>query len=153
VRKSLRKALRGERDIERLIRSAERNPLAVQGTMSSLRRSVSFDNAASTAYTIIDIEAPDRVGLLYDIASAIFDLKLDISIARIATDDRQARDAFYVSDRLGKKIEKPLRLEEIRKTIERVIDAGLDYAAPDENRSDKQIRMSGKSKEKRRVRK
>ena len=151
VRKALRKALRGERDIERLIRNAERNPLAAQSTMSSLRRSVSFDNAASTAYTIIDIEAPDRVGLLYDIASAIFELRLDISVARIATDDRQARDAFYVSDTRGNKIEAPLRLEEIRKTIERVIDTGLDYAEPDENRSDKQTRKSGKNKEKRRI--
>lgn len=125
VKQTMQKALEGGRDVERLIRRAERNPLAAQRTMSSLRRGVSFDNGASAACTIIDVEAPDRIGLLYDVASAIFDLGLDMSVARIATDGRQARDAFYVTDREGGKIEDPLRLEEIRKRIEGALDTDL----------------------------
>jgi [protein-PII] uridylyltransferase len=129
VKQALQKALGGGRDIEPLIRRAEQSPLAAQKTMSSLRRSVSFDNAASKTCTIIDLEAPDRIGLLYDIASAIFDLGLDLSVARIATDGRQARDAFYVTNRGGGKIDDPLRLEEIEKRIEEALDAGLGKTA------------------------
>ena len=134
VKKAIRKALRGERNVERLIRRAERSPIETQKTMSSLRRGVSFDNIASATSTIIDIEAPDRIGLLYDITSAIYDLGLDISVARIATDERQARDAFYVSDREGGKITNPLRLEEIRMKLEEALDAGSPAAdRPGEN--------------------
>ncbi len=125
VKQALRTALGGGRDIEPLIRRAEQSPLAAQKTMPSLRRGVSFDNAASKTCTIIDVEAPDRIGLLYDIASAIFDLGLDMSVARIATDGRQARDAFYVTDRGGEKIDDPLRLEEIEKKIKEALDTGL----------------------------
>jgi [protein-PII] uridylyltransferase len=128
VRRALGKTLRGECDVELLIRRAEQNPIAARSTMASLRKGVSFDNSASASRTIIDVEAPDRVGLLYDVANTIFGLGLDISVARIATDERQARDAFYVADREGNKIEDPLRLEEIRITIEKALDAGLIHA-------------------------
>jgi [protein-PII] uridylyltransferase len=124
VKQAIQKALRGERNVERLIRHAEKSPVEAQKTMSSLRRGVSFDNIASPTSTIIDIEAPDRIGLLYDIASAIYNLSLDISVARIATDERQARDAFYVSDREGGKIVDPLRLKEIRRKLIEALDAG-----------------------------
>ena len=43
-------------------------------------------------------------------------------MARVATDVRQARDAFYVTDRAGAKITDPLRIQEIRKKIEEVVN-------------------------------
>jgi [protein-PII] uridylyltransferase len=134
VKRVMRAALGGERTVERMIRRAERSPIEAQKTMSSLRRGVSLDNIASATSTIIDVKAPDRIGLLYDIASTIFDLGLDISVARIATDERQARDAFYVSDREGGKITDALRLEEIRRRIEEALDTGPQVAdRPGEN--------------------
>jgi len=92
--------------------------------MSSLRRRVRFDNGVSATHTVIDIEAPDRIGLLYDIASTLFGLGLNISVARVATDVRQARDAFYVDDGAGGKITDPLRIREIEKRIEEVLEPG-----------------------------
>jgi len=128
VKENLRKVLGGERDVAELIRRTERSPRADRRTMSSLRRGVSFDNHVSATHTVIDIEAPDRVGLLYDIASTFFGLGLDLSIAKVATDVRQARDAFYVTDSTGGKITDPLRIREIREKIEGVLEAGRKFS-------------------------
>ncbi|RJP67566.1 MAG: [protein-PII] uridylyltransferase [Candidatus Abyssobacteria bacterium SURF_17] len=123
VRENLRKVLKGERDVKELIRSAERRPRIAQRKMSSLRRGVYFDNRVSATHTVIDIEAPDRIGLLYDIASTLTSLGLDLSLAKVATDVRQARDAFYVTDGEGKKITGPLRIRKIRERIEEVLES------------------------------
>ena len=134
-----------------LIRRAERSPLATRRAMLSLRRSVSFDNGVSATHTVIDIEAPDRIGLLYDIASALFDLGLDISVARIATDGRQARDAFYVADREGNKIEDPLRKREICTKLEEALASGSDAEAPAEHKADNPTKGKNQAEKKRRV--
>ena len=143
VKENLRKVLRGERRVAELIRRAERSPLATRRAMLSLRRSVSFDNGVSATHTVIDVQAPDRVGLLYDIASMFFGLGLNLSLARVATDARQARDAFYVTDTAGAKITDPLRIEEIRGKIEGVLEAGsksttLPKGAPSKTRRNKE---------------
>ncbi|GAB4346214.1 MAG: [protein-PII] uridylyltransferase [Candidatus Abyssubacteria bacterium] len=121
VRETLRRTLRGERDVGALVRQVERIPRVARRTMSSLRRGVFFDNRVSATHTVIDIEAPDRIGLLYDIASTLSALGLNISVAKIATDVRQARDAFYVTDAEGNKIEEPLRIHAIRESIEKAL--------------------------------
>jgi [protein-PII] uridylyltransferase len=151
VKGNLTRALSGERDLAKLIRRAESSPLAAKDTMPSLRRGVSFDNGVSATHTVIDIEAPDRIGLLYDIASALFDLGLDISVARIATDGRQARDAFYVADREGNKIEDPLRKREICTKLEDALASGSDAEAPAEHKTDNPAKGKGRAGKKRRV--
>jgi [protein-PII] uridylyltransferase len=125
VKDNLRRVLRGERSVEDLIRNAERNPRIAQNTMFSLRRGIYFDNKISATHTVIDVEAPDRIGLLYDITSVFFDLGLDLSVARVVTDVRQARDAFYVTDGNGRKITDALRIQEIRERIEKVVNADV----------------------------
>jgi len=114
--------LRGEREVKDLLQSAERSPRAVQRAMVSLPRKVYFDNRVSATHTVIDVEAPDRVGLLYDIASTLSGLNLNLSVAKVTTDVRQARDAFYVTDAAQEKIVDPLRLEEIKARIEGVLE-------------------------------
>lgn len=130
VKENLRKVLRGDRDVAELIKRAERSPRVAQRTMSTLRRGVYFDNGISSTHTVIDIEAPDRIGLLYDIAFTLFNLGLDISVARVATDVRQARDAFYVTDGLGKKIADPLRIQQIRGKLEEALEGGRHFSTP-----------------------
>jgi len=64
---------------------------------------------------VIEIEAEDRVGLLYSISQALTDLELDISAARINTEKGAAIDSFYVREVGGGKITAP----EHQQTIER----------------------------------
>ncbi len=64
--------------------------------------------------TRVCVFAHDRPGLLYTISRAIFRLELSIELAKIATPLDQVLDAFYVTDRAGKKITDEARLESIQ---------------------------------------
>jgi len=65
---------------------------------------VSIDNSASQFFNVVEIRAPDHVGLLYRIASALHAEKLDIQHARITTHPDGALDTFYVRDLDGQKL-------------------------------------------------
>ncbi len=75
-------------------------------------------------YTIIDVYAPDRVGLLYQITKKMNELGLSIFFAKIATKSDDVVDAFYVLDRRGQKVsenEYHLISHELTTTIEEMI--------------------------------
>lgn len=74
---------------------------------------VVIDNTSSDFFTLIEVFADDRVGLLYLITKTLFDLRLDIRIAKIATKGDQIADVFYVRDLEGQKIEDEAHLREI----------------------------------------
>jgi [protein-PII] uridylyltransferase len=84
--------------------------------------SVTFDNRSSEALTIIDVTARDRVGLLYRITRALYDLNLDIASAKIVTEGIRVTDAFYVSDLFRAKIVDPERLSKIRDALMDVLE-------------------------------
>jgi [protein-PII] uridylyltransferase len=46
--------------------------------------------------TIIEVQASDRLGLLYRLARLIYSMGFDISFARIATERGVAMDTFYI---------------------------------------------------------
>jgi len=75
---------------------------------------VLFDNRASATYTVIEINARDRLGLLFDITRALAALKLAIGSARVSTYGESAIDVFYVKDLFGMKVWDEARLEQIR---------------------------------------
>jgi len=82
---------------------------------------IRFDNEASDARTLIEIETEDRLGLLYAISEALAGLALDISAARIATERGGASDSFYVRERDGRRLVDPARQEEIRRRLREAI--------------------------------
>jgi len=73
--------------------------------------------SSSDFFTLIEVFASDRVGLLYEITRTIFDLELDIRIAKISTKADQVADVFYVRDLDGQKIEDERQLKEIRDAL------------------------------------
>ncbi|NOQ42493.1 MAG: hypothetical protein GQ563_08345 [Desulfuromusa sp.] len=75
---------------------------------------VEIDNDVSDRYTVIDIFANDKVGLLYEITRTLNELGLYIAVSKISTKVDQAADVFYVCDIFGMKITDSLKLEEIR---------------------------------------
>ncbi len=95
--------------------------------LPKLPTQVRVDNSTSQQFTIIDVFAADRTGLLYTTARALFELGLSVSLARIGTYLDQSVDVFYVTDQKGRKIVDDVRLEQIRtkllETIERFLAA------------------------------
>jgi len=84
---------------------------------------VRVDNNTSDRYTIIDVFAADRQGLLYTITRALFELGLSVSLAKIATHLDQVVDVFYVSDQHGRKVRDEGRLQTIRSRLMEAIEA------------------------------
>lgn len=78
---------------------------------------VLFDNAVSDHYTVIDVFAEDRIGLLYDITSCLAAKGVHIHSSKVATEADRAIDAFYVTDIFGHKITEPPKLEGIRQAL------------------------------------
>jgi [protein-PII] uridylyltransferase len=60
---------------------------------------IAIDNKAHPAYTLIQIETPDRIGLLYDLLTALGREDVNIALSRISTQKGAAIDTFYVCDK------------------------------------------------------
>jgi len=79
---------------------------------------VIIDNKSSDFFTLVEVFANDRVGLLYDITRTLFELRLDIRIAIIATKVDQIADVFYIRDLEGQKVEDEDQLKEIKEALD-----------------------------------
>ena len=74
---------------------------------------VVMDNDASSLYTIIEVHATARPGLLYDVTRTLAEFGIDIHRAKIASDGERAVDVFYTLDSTTNKITTPSFQEEI----------------------------------------
>ncbi|HVN67010.1 MAG TPA: hypothetical protein VMT55_01455, partial [Candidatus Sulfotelmatobacter sp.] len=82
---------------------------------------IHFDNESSDTRTVIEVEAEDRVGLLYTISQVLTDLELDISAARINTEMGAAIDSFYVREVGLGKVTEPERHQLIERRLRHAI--------------------------------
>jgi len=88
----------------------------------TVRSRVNFDNDASTAATVIEVRGLDRLGFLYDVATALFDSGLSIASAMIATYGERVVDVFYVRDGYGHKITHPDRQKSIEARLLKALE-------------------------------
>lgn len=86
-------------------------------TIKRVPASVRIDRSTSDRYTIIDVFAHDRRGLLYTITRKIFELGLSVHVAKIGSHLDQVVDVFYVTDNTGKKVDDEARVEQIRSEL------------------------------------
>ena len=116
-------AIEGRIYVEDLIEKAQQ-PSYLANTRNKPRRpnKVLIDNEVSSEYTVIDIFATDKVGLLHDISRTLKDLGLYIEVSKVSTKVDQAADTFYVRDIFGQKISDPVKIEEIRETLLESLD-------------------------------
>jgi [protein-PII] uridylyltransferase len=89
--------------------------------------SVVVDNNDSDRYSILEVHAADRLGLLYALTGALHDLSLDIQLAKVDTIGAEVVDAFYVLRQNGRRLEAPDEIERVRSRIEAAV-AALDEA-------------------------
>jgi [protein-PII] uridylyltransferase len=95
----------------------------------ALPAQIRIDNTTSDRFTILDVFAHDRPGLLYTIAKSLFDERLSVRIAKIGTYLDQVVDVFYVTDAQGHKVEDELRLAEIRSRLYHAIQSWEEQTA------------------------
>jgi [protein-PII] uridylyltransferase len=82
--------------------------------------SVFVNNVASNRFTVLEVNAADRPALLNNLAQALFESKVTLHSAHIATYGERAVDTFYVTDLFGGKIEAKARLSSLEA---RLLDA------------------------------
>jgi [protein-PII] uridylyltransferase len=102
-----------------------KSPARPRSDAFSIEPNVFIDNKASNRFTVIEVNARDRPALLYSLANALFQSKVTIHSAHVATYGERAVDTFYLTDLIGDKISSTSRL----KTIERRL---LEAAAGEE---------------------
>ncbi len=82
---------------------------------------VKTDNGTSDRYTIFDVFAYDRTGLLYAVARTFFELGCSVWRAKISTYLDQVLDVFYVTDQENRKIEDESQLQRISQRLLEVL--------------------------------
>ncbi|MEO9635358.1 MAG: [protein-PII] uridylyltransferase [Parasphingorhabdus sp.] len=75
------------------------------------------DNDASNRFTVVEVNAQDRPALLNALAYALFESKVTVHSAHIATYGERAVDTFYLTDLLGGKITSKQRLNGLQKRL------------------------------------
>jgi [protein-PII] uridylyltransferase len=113
-RGTLRKAVAGQMSLAHRVGEQRRR---YPEPRSGLPVTVAVDNDASDFSTVIEVGAPDRPGLLYDITSVLADLQLDVHLAKVATYTGRVIDAFYVRDALGGKITSSEQIAEVESAM------------------------------------
>jgi [protein-PII] uridylyltransferase len=123
LRADLNRTIRGELTIDELIeKHRTRQPKRARPRAIYPAR-VIFDNDSSRRYTVMEIRAPDRPGLLYRITRALNECRLDIHRAIITTEAYGVVDVFFVTDLEFNKIHIENDQNKIRKALLDAIDA------------------------------
>jgi [protein-PII] uridylyltransferase len=79
---------------------------------------VLVDNAATPAATVVEVRAPDGIGLLYRITEAIASTGFDIASAKLLTLGHEVVDTFYVVEAgLGRRCTNPAALRRLEDAV------------------------------------
>jgi [protein-PII] uridylyltransferase len=111
LEKAVLGALEGQ---EPLTARLEHKPLPPRAEAFSIPPAVFVDNQASSRYTVVEVNARDRAALLSALGETLFQSKLAIHSAHIATYGERAVDVFYLTNRDGTKIEAPARIKALQ---------------------------------------
>ena len=84
---------------------------------------VKIDNETSSTATVIEVSAPNGMGLLYQITRALSSLDLNILSAKVQTLGSDVVDSFYVLDNDGKKINDQLHADEVKQALKHAIES------------------------------
>ncbi len=83
----------------------------------AIQPNVLIDNKASNRFTVVEVNARDRPALLNQLAQALFQSKVTIHSAHVATYGERAVDTFYLTDLTGDRITAPQRLRTLEKRL------------------------------------
>ncbi len=100
LRDSLRRAVLGKLDVPALLRGRPKSKPRLR-----FEPYIRFDHETSAHATLLEYSAPDRPGLLHDIASCLAAAGINIDVVIIDTEASRARGTLYLT-RAGEKIEK-----------------------------------------------
>jgi [protein-PII] uridylyltransferase len=125
VEQTLRRALEDKSfDFLPLIERAKRQSHRLTTGIEFPTR-IAIDNKTHPVYALIEIQAPDRIGLLYDVLTCLDRENLLVPLSRINTQAGAAIDTLYVVDRSTRtKITDSHRIRAIQQRLQNAILSG-----------------------------
>jgi len=108
-----------QRTDEELPEVTRRAPRQVR--MFSTPTQIVFSEDPTSRWTILEIVAGDRPGLLSRIGSVFLDESIDLFTAKIVTVGERAEDVFYVSDQAGEPLD-DTAIERLRSKLKEALD-------------------------------
>jgi len=94
-------------------------------TPAGIAVEVLVDVEASDVATVVEVHAPDDVGLLSRVAAVFAELGLDVSQAMVATLGERVVDVFYVRDANGEKVHDRSTLDRLRRALDERLTGDL----------------------------
>jgi [protein-PII] uridylyltransferase len=119
IKNDIKRALEGKIALD--YRIAEKARLYKQSTALKRSTRVEIDNSKSDFYTVVEVHAQDRIGLLYTITKVMFDLNLDIHLAKVSTNVDKVIDVFYVWDIYGQVLTDTEQINDVKMAIKSAI--------------------------------
>jgi [protein-PII] uridylyltransferase len=131
VEKTLRRALENEKfDFGPLLEKARRQSRLRSAQEIDFPTYIAIDNKAHPGYTLIQIQTPDRLGLLYDLLTCLDQEGVAITFSRISTQNGAAIDTFYVTDSTTRgKIGDSLRIAALQRKLQNAALTGTPASA------------------------
>ena len=117
VEKDLIAVVEGRKQVSTLVANRASSGMLPKKPKPRFPNRVDIDNTISDQYSVIDIFATDRVGLLYDITRTLTRLGLYIGVSKISTKVDQVADTFYVQDIFGQKVMGEDKISEVKKAL------------------------------------
>jgi len=114
----LEEVIGGRADIASRLRGREEG--ALRQKLPGFAPVVHCDNDSSRRYTIVEIVAENRLGLLYRVSRAMSESGCDVDLVLIATEGRRAFDVFHLT-RGGRKLT-PAQQQEVTVNLHRVLE-------------------------------
>jgi len=93
----------GETDLDEFIKARKGSYASKREKVVGVKTKVTLDNNISDLYSVIEVKAQDKLGLLYLITRTLYIMGVTIHMARISTEGNRAVDAFYVTKQDGSK--------------------------------------------------
>jgi [protein-PII] uridylyltransferase len=130
VETTLRRALENEKfDFGPLLERARRQSLHRPTQEMEFPTHIAIDNKAHPGYTLIQIQTPDRLGLLYDLLTCLGQEGIAIALSRISTQNGAAIDTFYVTDSATRgKISDSHRIAALQRKLQHAALTGMPLA-------------------------
>ena len=105
VERRLRQSIEAEHfDLTALLAKAKKSRAFHLAQEIDFPTRIVVENDAHAVYTLVEVQTPDRLGLLASLLHAFSETGVQIALSRIATEKGAAIDAFYVTDAQGHKL-------------------------------------------------
>ena len=82
---------------------------------------VTIDNTASAVSTVVEVRAPDRGPVLYQVGNALAASGVTITRALVNTLGAEALDVFYVQTVTGSRVDDPASQQRLIATVTRAL--------------------------------